>query len=103
MVARHGLDVAFTRLSDGGYRRHGLSKRDAARRFHVVVGGRLVSGIPAFALLWQRIPNLRWMARLVRVPVLAPLAALVYDHILAPALFAMHRRRERQGRARHIA
>jgi predicted DCC family thiol-disulfide oxidoreductase YuxK len=103
MVARHGLDVAFSGLSDGGYARFGLSKRDAARRFHVVQGGTLTSGIPAFVLLWQRIPRLRWLARAVQLPVMAPLSALIYDHALAPALFAMHRRRERQGRARHIA
>ncbi len=103
MTARMGLEVAYQGVSQGDLERYGLSPRDAARRFHVLEGECLHDGVDAFAVLWERLPRLRWLARLVRFPVIAPLARLVYDHILAPLLFAMHRRRERQGRAHHIA
>lgn len=99
----HGLAVTYLGLSSDRLADHGLTKGDAARRLHVVQGGRVISGVPAFALLWDHIPKLRWLARLVRVPVVSRLAALVYDHILAPALFAMHRRRERLGRSHPLA
>ena len=98
-----GVPVTYLGLSSDRLATHGLTKRDAARRLHVVQDGQVISGVPAFALLWDRIPRLRWLAWLVRRPVIASLAALIYDHILAPALFAMHRRRERLGRSRPLA
>lgn len=94
---RHGLDVAYLGISSNRLADYGLTKADAARRLHVVQGDQMQSGVPAFALIWDRIAHLRWLARFVRWPGVARLAALVYDHILAPALFALHRRRERQG------
>ena len=96
-----GLDVRYVGLDADALQDYGLGKADAARRFHVLEGGRLYSGVEAFARLWQRLPRLRWLARLVRLPGIATLAALVYDRILAPALFALHRRRERRGQAYH--
>lgn len=102
MTVRLGLDVAYSGLSNGDAARFGLTDRDAARRFHVVRGGTLYSGVEAFALLWEKLPGWRWLARLVRLPVVSFLARIVYDHILAPALFSLHRRRERLGKARHI-
>lgn len=99
----NGLAVTYLGLSSERLADHGLTKRDAARRLHVVQGDRVISGVPAFALLWDQIPNLRWLAWLVRRPVISRLAGLIYDHILAPALFAMHRRRERLGRSRPLA
>ena len=93
------LDIAYHGLSEGELQRFDLTKRDAARRFHVLKDGELHDGVAAFALVWERIPRLRWLARLVRLPVIKPAADLLYDHVAAPALFALHRRRERLGKA----
>ncbi len=98
-----GLEIVYQGLSDCDLARFGLDRDSAARRFHVVKGGVLYDGIPAFALLWDDLPRLRWLARLVRLPGVAWLAAALYDHVLAPALFALHKRRERRGKARRIA
>ena len=87
-------DVIYHGLSDADLARFGLSKEQSAREFHVMHNGELVSGLAAFALLWERMPRMRWLARLVRVPVLAPVLEWIYTHILARALYAMHRRRE---------
>jgi predicted DCC family thiol-disulfide oxidoreductase YuxK len=94
-----GLDITYAGLSESDMARFGLSPRQAARRLHVLKDGRMYDGVPAFALVWDRIPGLTWLARFVRLPVIGWCAALVYDYILAPALFAMHRRRERLGKA----
>lgn len=94
-----GLDVDYVGLSGGDLAGYGLTPRDAARRLHVLHDGRMYDGVAAFALLWDRIPRLHWLARLVRLPGVRTIAALVYDYILAPLLFAMHRRRERLGKA----
>lgn len=96
-----GLDIRYVGLDRDALAAHGLTLWDAARRFHVQSGGQLYDGIPAFALLWERLPHMRWMAWLVRLPVISTLVAWLYDHVAAPALFALHRRRERLGKAVH--
>ncbi len=91
-----GLPISYAGLSQADLACFGLTQETAAKRFHVVKQGEMLSGLPAFAVLWEDLPRLRWLARLVRLPVIAPLANAVYDHILAPALYALHMRRERR-------
>lgn len=86
--------VRYHGLSRADLDRFGLTRDQSAREFHVMRDGELVSGLDAFALLWERMPRLRWLARFVRLPVVRPVADRVYRHILAPALYAMHRRRQ---------
>lgn len=77
-----------------------LTPDQAKRRLHArLPDGRAVSGIDAFAAIWDHLPRLRWLARAVRWPVLGPLVRLAYDYIAAPALYHLHRRRERLGNA----
>lgn len=72
----------------------GLTPDAAARRFHVVRDGTLLSGVPAFAALWDTMPRLRWLARLVRLPGIRGVTAWGYDRVAAPLLYALHRRRQ---------
>lgn len=75
--------------------RLGVAPDDVRRKLHVVDGeGRLLVGVPAFAALWDELPRHRWLARTVRRPIVAPLAAGLYDG-LAAVLFAWNRRRAR--------
>ncbi|MGY9046367.1 MAG: thiol-disulfide oxidoreductase DCC family protein [Rhodobacterales bacterium] len=92
-------DITYAGLSEADTERFGLSRAQAARRFHVLQDGQMYDGVAAFARVWDCIPHLRWLARLVRLPGIAQASSLVYDQILAPLLFAMHRRRERLGKA----
>jgi predicted DCC family thiol-disulfide oxidoreductase YuxK len=71
----------------------GLTPELAARRLHVVQDGELLAGLPAFVALWSEMPRFRWLARLVSLPVLRPIASIAYERVLAPLLYAMHRRR----------
>jgi predicted DCC family thiol-disulfide oxidoreductase YuxK len=88
-ISFHGIDAPEATAC-------GLDRDAAARRFHVVKEGRLLSGVDAFAALWSELPRWRWLARVVSWPVIRPLAALAYDHVAAPALYALHRRRVRR-------
>lgn len=88
-----GLPLNFVDLTEADMTPFGLSADQAARRLHVVQDGRLYSGIDGFVRLWRALPKTRWIAGLVDRPVLRPLAALIYDRVLAPLLYAMHRRR----------
>ena len=74
----------------------GVDRAGAKRRLHVLdEAGRLHIGVDAFVLLWQRMPRYRWLARLVALRPVRPLALALYDKVLAPLLFWMNRR---QGR-----
>ena len=76
----------------------GLKADDLARRLHVVdTDGRVVAGVDAFRALWSRLPATRWLARVVGWWPLRPLAGAVYERLLAPVLFAFHKRRQRRA------
>jgi len=87
------LPLRFAALQETDLAALGLTPEDAARRLHVLRDGALLSGLPAFVALWSEMPRFRWLARLVSLPVLRPVATAVYDRALAPALYALHRRR----------
>lgn len=72
-----------------------LTPDQAARRMHArLPDGRLVSGVEAFAALWDALPGFRWLGRMVRWPVIRPVAHLADERIAAPALYRRHLRRE---------
>lgn len=96
-AGREGLAIGFDDLNHVDLGMWGVTADQAARRLHVVHDGQVVSGIPAFILLWQQMPRYRWLARLVGLPVVRQIAVLVYDRILAPALYWTHLRRLRRG------
>lgn len=75
----------------------GLNPDQAAPRLHGLHQGRLVSGIPAFQLLWARLSGWHWLTRITALPGLHGLASAGYDHVLAPLLYRLHLRRRRQS------
>lgn len=95
-----GAPLLFEDLHETPLEEWHLSPDEAKRRIHAhLPDGRRVSGIAAFAAIWDHLPKMRWMARAVRLPVLGPLARLAYDYIAAPTLYHLHQRRERLGNA----
>lgn len=93
------LPLRFDDLARADLAALGLTPEDAARRLHVVRHGEVIAGLPAFVALWSEMPRFRWLARLVSLPVVRPLAEAVYEWVLAPALYALHRRRIRRAGA----
>lgn len=80
--------------------RYGLDAETVKRRLHVIgPGDRPYAGVDAFLLIWRAIPRYRWLAALVGSRPVKPLADAVYDRVLAPALYALTRRRERREAA----
>lgn len=97
---RDGLPLAFQPLHEADLDAWGLTDEAARRRLHLrLPDGKLHAGIPAFVALWARMPRMRWLARLVALPVVRSLAGLMYDKVLAPALFALDRRRTARNAA----
>jgi len=90
----HDLPLDFADLTRTDLGRYGPKADLAARRRYLVEGGQIYSGLDAFLRLWAAMPKYRWLARIVGLPVIGPLARLAYDHAAAPLLYAMHRRRQ---------
>ncbi|MEM8576927.1 MAG: DUF393 domain-containing protein [Pseudomonadota bacterium] len=98
-VGKTGLPIRFDDLNASELTQWGLSPEDAARRLHVRKDGQIYAGIPAFIVLWQDMPRYRWLARVVGLQGVHWAACKVYDYVLAPALFAWHKRRQRRAAA----
>lgn len=93
-----GDRVVWRNLADDpeALARFGIDRADARRRLHVLdEAGRLHGGIDAFILIWQRMPRYRWLGRTMGARALRPVAAVVYDHVLAPLLFHWNKVRGR--------
>lgn len=83
-------------------RPHGLGGEDLRRRLYAIDGeGRLLDGVPAFALIWRALPRYRWLGALANAPLSGPLMRWAYDPV-ARWLYRRDRRRraeEAQERA----
>ena len=96
-----GAALCFTDLNRTDLGPWGLSADDAARRLHLRrPDGQFVPGLPAFVAIWTDLPRWRWLAWLVTRPGIFWLATRAYDHVAAPALFALHRHRQARGKGR---
>jgi len=83
---------------DCGLRREHLERRVYLRD----ANGRILSGMPALIHLWSKMPEYRWLSRVLALPVLKFLSTLLYDHAVAPSLaFWATRRGVSQAPARH--
>lgn len=74
----------------------GLDEETAAKRIHAKRGDEILVGVPAFLAMWAAIPRYRWLARIVGLPGVRQIAHLIYTYGFAPALFALHQRRQRR-------
>ena len=88
-----GLAISFDDLNTEARDRWGLDFDTAARSLYVKHDGVLVSGVPAFLVLWSQMPRYQLLAQIVGLPGIRQIASAAYDHVFAPALYRRHRRR----------
>lgn len=93
---KSGLPLRFDALTGPDLDRWGVTRDAAARRLHVLKDGQVLTGVDAFVALWSEMPRYRWLARVVTLPAVRPVARLVYDGLLAPLLYRMHLARDRR-------
>lgn len=91
-----GLPVAFEGLDSEALAAEGIGPDEAARRLHVIRGDEVLRGTDAFIALWTGLPRFHWLARIVALPVVRPLAGAIYEGLAAPWLYRRHRRRLRR-------
>lgn len=71
--------VHFTPLQDeAALAQLSLSAEEARRAIHAVEFGKTYRGAEAAARIMGRLPSRRWLARLLQLPIAAPLAEAVY-------------------------
>lgn len=88
LALRHGAPLAFEDLHQSDLTDWALTAEQAKRRIHARPrpGAPVVSGVEAFALLWRALPGWRWLGRIAMLPVVRPMAALIYERALVPIL-----------------
>ncbi len=91
-----GIAMNFDDLNQIDPILYGVRREDAAKRLHVLHEGDVVSGVPAFVIIWQQLPRYQWIAKIVCLPVIYFLSNLAYDYVAAPFLYATHLRRQRK-------
>ena len=89
------LPLRFEALQATDLAALGLTADDAARQLHVLKDGELLRGVPAFSALWCEMPRFAWLGRLIMRPWVRPLVEIIYRWVLAPALYGLHRMRNR--------
>ena len=95
-----GLPIRFDDLNVDAWDQWGLDYDTAARRLYVQHDGMLVSGVPAFLVLWEQMPRYRLLGQIVKLPGIRQIAVAAYDHVFAPALYRAHLLRLRKQAAR---
>ncbi len=90
----NGLPIRFDDLNSDALAAWDLTADAAARRLYVAHKGALVSGIPAFIILWRQMPRYRWLAKVVNLPVIRQIATVLYDYVAAPIIYRWHLRRQ---------
>jgi len=75
----------------------GFDTDTAAQQLHVRQGNTVLGGADAFIALWGEIPRYRWLARFCKLPGINAVFRFYYNRITAPALFALHKRRQRKA------
>lgn len=82
----------------------GVDDDTVIRRLHVVdADGRLLAGVDGFIEIWQRLPRHEWLARLASVGWIKPLADVLYDRVLAVALYRWNKAKGRVPPAPDLA
>jgi predicted DCC family thiol-disulfide oxidoreductase YuxK len=98
LAAKDDLPLVFEPLGTSA-QDWGIDPDAAARQIHARRGDELLTGFDAFVAMWSEIPRYRWIARLCSLPVIRTIVRIIYDHVAAPLLYALHKRRQRKARS----
>jgi predicted DCC family thiol-disulfide oxidoreductase YuxK len=92
-AARAGvIEFRDINLEPDALSRFGAGLEDVRRRLHAVdAGGRPHVGADCAIAVWRLTPGDAWLARLVGLPVIRPIARVAYDRF-ADLLYAWNRR-----------
>ena len=84
---KQSIDIKFEDLNKTNLEPWGVNKDDATKRMHVEKDGVIYGGVDAFIKLWEDMPRYKLLANIAKQPGLYQIGTVVYDKILAPALY----------------
>ena len=93
-----GDEVEYIKITADAATDWGLTEDQAAQQLHARRGGNLIIGVDAFVAIWQSLPYFRVIAPIVNFKPIKAFSSLVYRRILAPLLFAAHKRRRERAK-----
>jgi uncharacterized protein (TIGR01777 family) len=71
---------------------YGLRSEHLKRRIYLKSpNGQILSGVAALTRLWEQTPGYHWLSRVVSLPIVQPIAEVLYDHIAVPVLVALEK------------
>jgi len=91
-----GLPLTFRDVADDAEEAAtlGITPDRALRRLHARdADGRLYVGFDAMLAVWRQVPGRRWMGWLYGLPVIRPIAAWIYEHVVSATLYRWAKRR----------
>jgi len=91
-----GLPLVFQDVvEDGGEAAAlGLTPDRALRRLHARdAAGRLYVGFDAMLAVWRAVPRTRWLGRFFGLPLIRPVSAWLYEHVVSATLYRWAKRR----------
>jgi predicted DCC family thiol-disulfide oxidoreductase YuxK len=91
-----GDDLTFVKITKESAADWGLTEEQAAKQIHARSNGDVTVGVDAFVSVWQRLPYYRSLSMIVGWRPIRYITDIVYRNVLAPLLFAMHKRRQRR-------
>jgi len=88
------LPIKFVDLNTTDLSEWGVTKDQAAKQLIAIKDGKTLKGIEAFKILWNSMPRYKLLAVMVKLPIVNQLSDILYNFILAPAIYKMHIKRE---------
>lgn len=98
VCAKHDIEIIWRDITqdESVTEELGKNRDELARRLYAKdADGKLYAGVDAFEQVWAVLPGFGWLAWTVRQPVLSLAAWIGYEKVMAPILFAMHKRRQK--------
>lgn len=93
--------VAFVKITERSAADWGLTEEQAVKQLHARSDGNVTVGVDAFVSVWKQLPYYRLLALVIGWRPIRYITDTVYQKVLAPLLFAMHKRRQgRQARSK---
>jgi uncharacterized protein (TIGR01777 family) len=74
--------IKYDDLAEYGLRREHLQRRLYLKS----ANGQMLSGVAALISLWAQTPGYQWLSKVVSLPIVRPIAEMLYDHIAVPIL-----------------
>ncbi|PCI63968.1 MAG: hypothetical protein COB37_03175 [Kordiimonadales bacterium] len=95
-AALNWVDISKPENADA-LKDYAITQDMAYRRIYTIgADGKPAAGVDGLIKIWTEIPRWRWLATVLKWPVIHPVTAWLYEHVLARAIYDWNRYRMRR-------